>query len=145
MSKRFWIPGASLAAVCFLVAGLASPAADKDKPPKADEAPVLPTEEVGDDVVNIAMAYKLADYGINGERKSPLAVITAAQILRRIKLDELAANKEKATVMPADKDKPPAVDTDFLLKESNKLLDKALELAKSDSTVKELVARVKTD
>src|SRR4051812_12702336 len=123
MSKRLWIPGASLAAVCFLVAGLASPAADKDKPPKADEAPVLPTEEVGDDVVNIAMAYKLADYGINGERKSPLAVITAAQILRRIKLQQLDAK----SVAAADKDKPPAVDTDFLLKESNNLLDKALE------------------
>src|SRR5712691_13065063 len=118
MSKRLWILGATLAALCFLVAGLAAPAADKDK--KTEEAPVLPSDEIGDDVANIAMAYKLADYGINGERKSPLAVITAAQILRRIKLQQLDAKN----VVAADKDKP-AVDTNFLLSESDKLLDKA--------------------
>ena len=150
MTKRLWIVPAALAAGCVLAAGLSSPvSAQKDKPKDAGkdspEVVVGQPDEQAEAMADIAAAYRLVDYAErdDGESKTTLrrrlALLTAAQMLRTApKVQPLDAK----LVVGADKG-PATLDPDPLLTESNRLLDKADEMAKSDPSFKDLIKRVR--
>jgi hypothetical protein len=72
------------------LAGLSTAADNQKGASKEDDElpPVAQPDEQAEAVANIAMANRLVDYGLNSEPKSPLALITAASIVRHIKTRE---------------------------------------------------------
>jgi hypothetical protein len=131
MTKRLWILGVTLAGCCCLLARLPAVADSKDETP--------PPDSIADDVANIAMASRLAEWGLDPDNKSPLAVITAASILRKIKTKE-------GTIKPKSEgtaDAAVAYDDKAMVKESDRLLDEAVKLAKGDRAIKDLADKVR--
>ena len=134
MKKRFLIAVVSVVLLGGVVAVL--PAAD---PPK--DAPK--STPAGDDCRNIALAYELAEYGdIN---KSPETLIAAARILRNIKP---VPGADKVTLEAPQGEKPEKFEegkpTD-LMAESDRLLNKAKEMAKNDTLINELIDRLQKE
>ena len=142
MTKRLWALALTLAGCGCLLAGL-SLAADtrKDTPKDDDQPPQAQPDERGDAVAEIGLATKLEEYGKHSEPRSPLALVTAASILRHIKPVE-PTEKPKVEAGDGGAAKPEPFDPDVLVKESDRLLAEAVRMAKSDATIKELADRV---
>jgi hypothetical protein len=144
MTRRLWALGLSLAGCGCLLAGLSLAADDKKEAPKDGDQPAQAEPDPrGDAVADLALAGKLEEYGRHSEPKQPLALITAASILRRIPVFE-PKDKVKVEGDGGEARQPEPFDAEVLLNQSNKLLDEAEKLAKSDATLKELAERVKT-
>jgi hypothetical protein len=132
MTKRFWLvlTAVGLCGTVLLGRGPVPKAGADDKKTEA-----VKHDPAADDVRHIAMAYELAEYG--RETKSPEMLIAAARILRKI---HATPGKEKSTV---ERGKEEAGDNEpvSLVKESDKLLAEARNLAPDDSVITQLVER----
>jgi hypothetical protein len=144
MTRRLWVLGLSLACCGCLLAGLSLAADDKKDAPKDNDQPTQAEAERADAVANLALASKLEEYGRHSEPKSPLALITAASILRGVRPFE---PKEPAKVEgeAGEERKAEPYDAKVLVSQSDKLLDEAVKLARSDQTLKDLAERVKKE
>jgi hypothetical protein len=139
MMKRWMLLSAALVAGSLLLAGLASRAADKDDPKKADEEPAGKENAKGDALNSIMLAYKLADYGRNADHPSPLALITAADMLTQAGL----AESDPKNVKAGDGSTPAKADSKtFLKEEAGKLLDEAEKLLAADKDMSTADANV---
>jgi hypothetical protein len=144
MTRRLWALGLSLAGCGCLLAGL-SLAADekKDAPRDGDQPAQAEPDPRGDAVADLALAGKLEEYGRHSEPKQPLALITAASILRRIPVFE-PKDKVKVEGDGGEQKSLEPFDPEVLLKQSDKLLADAVKLAREDAALKDLAERVKT-
>lgn len=139
MTKRWWLSGVALVAGAALLTAVACTAApDKDDPKKAGDEPAAKDNKEGDSVNNVLLAYKLAEYGRGKDHPSPLALITAAEILSGFKVadpnakdareglkDYKAEPGEGSTVVKADPQ-------GFFKEEAGKLLDEAAKMLDAD-------------
>jgi hypothetical protein len=125
MAKRHVLLAAVLAAVCFLPAGLAAPPA-KDRTPKTDDPPAARETEASDAVSNIALAYKLADYGRASKPPSPMALVMAADILSRIPVKDPAESADRVKVVAGGG--PVSFSRDVLKDEAEGLIAEARKL-----------------
>jgi hypothetical protein len=140
MSTQRWVFGLVLFALgCLVLVGGPVATAEEEKKPDAQTVKPNPAAE---DAANIALAYRLADYG--RQHKSPLELVTAASILRHIKA---LPGTEKATlVAPKDTEAPqddPVKESPSLTEKAKSLLDEAKALVKADdASLNELIDRV---
>jgi hypothetical protein len=140
MTRRLWALALTLAG-CGLLAGLSPAADDKKDAPKDDQPAQAQPDERGDDVAQIGLASQLEHYGRHSEPRSPLALITAASILRHIKPAE-GTEKPKVEGGSGEEARPEAFDPDVLVRESDRLLNDAVRMARNDQMIKDLASRV---
>ncbi len=137
MSKCLGFAGAGLVVLGLLLASVGGPAA-ADEAKKDDTSTVKPNP-AAEDVANVALAYRLAEYG--RKHKSPEMLVSAARILRHVKTTpgketpKIEAPKGEET----PKDEP--LEAASLMDESKKMLADAKKLAPDDAIVAELVER----
>lgn len=128
MCTRFWTVLTAVALGGWLSL---SPAAADDK----KSEPVAKADPVADAVRQIAMAYELAEYG--RQTRSPEILVAAARILRHI---HTTPGKEPSKVEQG-KEEPGDAEAVSMVKESEKLLAEAKNLAPDDSTIAQLIDR----
>ena len=144
MTRRLWSLGLTLAGCGCLLAGLSLAADAKKDDAKDDQPAQAEPDEQGDAVALIGLATKLEDFGNDREQKKEaraLALVTAASLLRQVK-PPTEGKEQPKTEGGSREDKPQPFDEDALRKQSDKLLEKAKDLAKNDATIQDLAHRV---
>lgn len=135
MSKHHWLSGLPLIVLSMLLAGASRPA-------RGDEAKKEPptTSPAAQDVANVAMAYRLAEYG--RKHKTPEMLVAAASILRHIKGTPGDAKPKIEAPKGEEAPQDEAVEATSLMEESKKLLAEAKKMARDDAVLTELIERV---
>jgi Sec-independent protein translocase protein TatA len=134
MSKHHWLLGLCLIALSVLAAKFNAPARGDEE---TKEPAISPAAQ---DVANVAMAYRLAEYG--RKHRAPEMLVSAARILRHIKGTPSNAKPEIEAPKgeQAAEDKP--AEAASLMEESKKLLDEAKKMAPDDAIITELIERI---
>jgi hypothetical protein len=111
------------------------PAADEAK--KANEPAKV--DEAGEDVINIGLAFSLAEYG--RKNKSPDSLVAAARILRKIRTTPLTDKPTDEAPKGEKPDKVEAGSEVSLVAESDKMLAEARKMAPDDKLIADLADR----
>jgi hypothetical protein len=138
MSYRYGFAALGTIVLGVLLAGVNGPASADEE--KKKEGPTAAASPAGEDVANVAMAYRLAEYG--RKHKEPEMLVSAARILRHIKA---TPGNGKPTKIEAPKDaKAPEdepAESPALGDEAKKLLEEAKKMAPDDAALTELIER----